>query len=100
MRVVWTDRAKLRLQDIRRHIAQDAPRAADKLLLRMIDRSQQLAELPWSGRAVPEFRRDDIRELLVQPYRIIYFLQLDRQRIDILTGRHYRQLLHSDLSNL
>ena len=48
----------------------------------------------YSGRCVPEFERDDIRETLLRPYRIIYRLNVDR--IDILTVRHYRELLPED----
>ena len=40
---------------------------------------------------MPEYRREDIRELLERPYRIIY--RFDPERLTILTVMHYRQLL-------
>jgi addiction module RelE/StbE family toxin len=98
MKVVWTDRAKQRLRDIHDRIAQEAPRAAPKVVRRLIMRSHQLATLAHSGRSVPEFRRVDLRELLERPYRIIYLIR--PQRIDVLTVRHYRELLPSDPRSL
>lgn len=100
MRVVWTDRAKLRLREIHDYIAQDAPLTAPKVARRLVRHSQQLATLPRSGRAVPEYQRDDIRELLERPYRIIYLIRPELNRIDVLSLRHFRQLRPSDLSAL
>jgi plasmid stabilization system protein ParE len=40
---------------------------------------------------VPEYPDDDLRELLLRPYRIIY-RQRD-ERVEVVTVMHYRQLL-------
>jgi plasmid stabilization system protein ParE len=45
---------------------------------------------------VPEYRQQNLREVLVRPYRIIYRLQPDT--IEIITILHYRQLLPDDLA--
>lgn len=42
-------------------------------------------------RAVPDCRRVDLRELLERPYRVIY--RITRERIEIVTIKHYRQRL-------
>ncbi|MBU0699518.1 MAG: hypothetical protein ABIK98_12995 [Pseudomonadota bacterium] len=39
----------------------------DKITLR----SEQIADHPFSGRKVPEYKADDVRELIEKPYRII-----------------------------
>ena len=54
-------------------------------------RTLELETAALSGRQVPDYQRDDIRELLERPYRIIY--QLGPDRVEILTVMHYRQLL-------
>lgn len=100
MKVVWTNRAKAHLRDIHDYIAQDAPAVAAKVVRHLVLRSSQLASLPRTGRSVPEYQREDIRELLVRPYRIIYLVQQEQGRIDVLTVRHYRQLLPRDFANL
>lgn len=97
MRVHWTDRAKTRLKLIHNHIVKDAPLVASQVVERLLHRSIQIGDLPYSGRAVPEYQRDDIREVLEQPYRIIYRILPDR--VDIITVMHYRQLLPGDLKD-
>jgi plasmid stabilization system protein ParE len=44
---------------------------------KLIDRVDQLENNPQSGRVVPEFGKEDIRELIVGNYRIIYRIQMD-----------------------
>ncbi|HED15791.1 MAG TPA: hypothetical protein ENI64_03065 [Gammaproteobacteria bacterium] len=51
-----------------------------------------------SGRSVPDYPDDDLRELLERPYRIIY--RVTEQQIEILTVMHYRQLLPATVSAL
>ena len=97
MRVHWTDRAKTRLRLIHDHIAKDAPLVASQVVVRLLQRSILIGDLPSSGRAVPEYQREDVREVLERPYRIIYRVLPDR--IDIITVMHYRQLLPSDLKD-
>jgi plasmid stabilization system protein ParE len=95
MRVHWTDRAKTRLRLIHDHIAKDAPLVASQVVERLLQRSVQIGDLPASGRTVPEYQRDDIREILERPYRIIYRILPDR--IHVIAVMHYRQLLPGDL---
>ena len=97
MRVHWTDRAKTRLRLIHDHIAKDAPLVASQVVERLLQRSIQIGDLPSSGRAIPEYKREDMREILERPYRIIYRILPDR--IDIITVMHYRQLLPDDLKD-
>ncbi len=98
MQVHWTNRATARLRLIHQYIAEDSPKTALQVVDRVTARSQQLAELPRSGRQVPEYERNDIRELLVKPYRIIY--KIKSNQIDVLTVMHYRQLLPQDIEKL
>lgn len=53
MKVHWTDRAKARLKLIQDHIAQDAPVVATQVVERLLRRSLQIGELPYTGREVP-----------------------------------------------
>lgn len=98
MRVHWTNRAKARLRLIHDFIAEDSTINALKVVDRVTRRSQQLAEIPNSGRRVPEYARNDVRELLESPYRIIYKIKSDQ--IDVLTVMHYRQVLPHDMKML
>lgn len=58
-------------------IARDAPERAVKICDALLDRAEQAAEFPLSGRVVREFKRDDLRELIQSPFRIIYRVRAD-----------------------
>ena len=98
MIVRWTDRAKTRLRLIHNRISEHSVSTADKEIDKLLSSSARLSELPHSGRKVPEYGQEDVRELLIKPYRLIYWILPDR--IDILTVIHYRQHLDNQLTRL
>ncbi|MBS0437996.1 MAG: type II toxin-antitoxin system RelE/ParE family toxin [Proteobacteria bacterium] len=98
MKVFWTDRAKQRLRKIHAYIARDAPQAADRVARAVLLRSRDLETHAYAGRRVPEYARNDVRELMQRPYRIIYAILPDR--IDVVAVMHYRQLLPGDVDEL
>ena len=98
MKVAFTTHAVTRLRQIHNYISDDSPENADRLVARIIRRAESLAEQPLRGRAVPEFDRDDIREVRERPYRIIYRVGADEMKI--LSVMHERRLLPADLSGL
>ena len=63
------------------YIARDDPTAALAWLERLLNRVNSLSTLPDSGRAVPELQRQDIREIIVSPYRVMYRRGADRVEI-------------------
>ena len=98
MRVVWTDRAKARLRQIRAYVAKDQPQNADRLVDLLTRRVVQLADQPRSGRVVEKYQREDLRELIEPPYRIVYLIVIER--IDIITVRDTRRVLPRRLDDL
>lgn len=98
MKVHWTEHAITRLKLIETHIAEDSPEIGKAVSFGLLTESRKLAELPFYGRVVPEYKQDSIREILKRPYRIIY--RLNNEQIDVLTVMHYRQLLPADLNSL
>jgi len=71
-KVVLAPRAIDDLRDIVLYIAPERPDAARKLGLALVEKTKVLAQFPFSGRIVPEFQNRLIRELILQPYRIVY----------------------------
>jgi plasmid stabilization system protein ParE len=59
-------------------------------------RSEQIAGYPFSGRKVPEYDAEDIREIIEAPYRIIYKIKPDQ--IDVLAVIHGARLLPESLA--
>lgn len=90
-RIYWTRQARDDLRAIRDHIARDAPVTAVSFVRRLRQSVNRLREFPCSGQVVPEYGREEIREVLQGNYRLIY--RVAERRIDILTVFHSAQLL-------
>jgi len=86
MKVFWTEAALRHLAQIHDYIAQDSLRYAVAMIDRITRRSQQCGTFPMMAGKVPEYDRDDVREVLEYPYRIIY--RVLPERVDILTVIH------------
>ena len=97
MKVYWTDTAKQHLYGIRDYISLDSETYANRVIDRLTRRSRQIGDFPMSGRVVPEFRIDQIREVFEGPYRIIYYIKADS--IEVLAVIHGSQnILRDDTS--
>jgi len=86
MKVHWTETAEAHLDAIYAYIAQDSETYALRTVDRITRRSQQIGEFPLSGRKVPEYELDQIREVFSGPYRIIYHIKADQ--IDVISVIH------------
>ena len=91
MKIVWSNLAIDRLEEIIEYIAYDNPKAARKLAEKIFSKVEILSEYPERGRNLKEIRRKDIREVLEGNYRIIY--KIEAKRIVILTIRLKKRLI-------
>lgn len=87
----WTEHAVEQLAALAEYISLDSPIYAELVIDRVVRRLEQARRFPESGRAVPEFARDDLRELIEPPYRLIYRVRPDA--IEVLSVLHGRQRL-------
>jgi len=87
VKVVWTEPALRDLDDIGEYIAKDSERYAREVVRSLFEITLLIKYQPKSGRLVPEFKRNDLRELINGNYRIVYRV-VDIYRIDILTVHH------------
>jgi toxin ParE1/3/4 len=81
--VRWTPQAAEDLAAIRDFIARDSPQYATLVVERIVTAVDSLEQFPLLGRVVPERSREDLRELVRPPYRIVYRVLEDR--LDIVT---------------
>lgn len=86
MKVYWTDRAVNDLRALHDYIARTSPDYAQRMIDRLTRRSEQIGAFPYSGRTVPEFEIEPVREVLEGSYRIIYGIRADR--VDVLAVIH------------
>lgn len=77
VKVVWTDLDISDLKSIHTYISRDSKFYADNFIMKIIQRIDQLETFPKSGRVVPEFGNENLRELIIKNYRIIYRIQKD-----------------------
>jgi len=96
MKVHWTDTALDHLSAIYEYIAVDSENYAKRMIDRLTKRSRQIGNFPYSGRMVPEFEEELIREVIEGPYRIIYYIKPNQ--IDVLAVIHgARQISDMDI---
>ena len=91
MEIHWTQNAINHLANIYEYISINSPTYALRMVDKIISRSEQIADQPYSGRKVPEYDSDDVRELTEKPYRIIYRIKPDQ--IDVVAVIHGAQQL-------
>ena len=72
MKATWTEGAELELYEIGDYIAADNGEAAVAWIERLRERADAVARMPRSGRIVPELELEDVREVLVGNYRLVY----------------------------
>ena len=94
MKIVWSPRARRRLAEYARRIAEyDYPQTALDWLVDMKAAVDHLADFPFAGREVPEFSNGKVREIVHGGYRIFY--RVKRRTPEIISVRHCRFLIES-----
>ena len=74
-RIGWSRRAVGDLEGIADYISGDSPTYAGIVVKKIMTQVRILAQFPRAGRKVPEFDDENVRELIVYSYRVIYRLQ-------------------------
>ena len=81
-RITFALSAVVDLEEVRRwHVEQGAPQVGERLLGEIVAVVERLADFPESGRVVPEFGVEGLREIVHPPFRIVYRLEAERVRI-------------------
>lgn len=83
LKILWTENAIQDLHAIKDFISQDSPERAADWLQELFDRGENLSHFPKRGRVVPEFSQENLRELLIENYRLVY--RVKPTSIEILT---------------
>ena len=92
--VIWTKPALDSLLEIVCHIQLDNPSAAQRFASSIKTKVARLKNFPESGRIVPEFPFSDLREIIVNDYRVIYQVRRNPLRVEILAVRHGARLFN------
>ena len=84
--VIWSDQARVALDEAVAYVWQDSQSAAIELLEAALDAGASLADLSERGRIVPEIGSPKIRELFVLKYRLMY--EVTEHQVQILAFLH------------
>ena len=74
-RVVWTDEARARLDEIVAYIAKDSPRNALRVEKGIVQASRRMETMPLGAGIVEELREYAVREIYYGVYRILYVVR-------------------------
>ena len=95
--LIWTINAKNDLKEIYEYIAADSKYYANAFVEKIRNTAKRLKSYPKIGRVVPEYNRDEIREIIFQNYRIIY--KISKQKIYIAAIFYSARNLIKDKKN-
>jgi toxin ParE1/3/4 len=76
-KIRWAPRAALNLEEICNYISRDSEYYASLFAKKIISIVKNIPQFPKSGRIVPEYKDDNLREIIYQNYRIVYRLKDD-----------------------
>ena len=94
MRIIWSETASMRANEILDYIAKDSVNESKKWIKKVLTEVDRLEIFPEFGRVVPNFNDEYLREIIFGSYRIIY--ELKKDAIEILTVWHSRRLLNKE----
>lgn len=93
--VIWSAPAKADLRSIHDFIATDSRHYAKKVVQDLIDKTDILDRLPRIGQVVPELGDDNIRQLQLYSYRLIY--EIKGEGVVVLAVVHKRRELQPEM---
>jgi toxin ParE1/3/4 len=82
-KIIWSLQARDDLREVVLFIAAHNPTAAESFGMRLMAKTDSLGSFPQLGRVVPEENDENIREVILRPYRIIYLVIPAQQIIAI-----------------
>ena len=94
-RLIWSPRSVRDLTEICDYIARDSEDYARLFAQRVVAVVESIPKNPRQGAKVPEYDRDELRERILQNYRIVY--RLRRNAVEVVSIVHGARLLPTDL---
>ncbi|MHC1726092.1 MAG: type II toxin-antitoxin system RelE/ParE family toxin [Syntrophobacteraceae bacterium] len=89
----WSPKAARQTEAIIEYIAEDSPRYAAIFAKRVTHAVRAIPANPRLGRMVPEYLDPDLREKILQGYRIVY--RISHRAIEVVTVCHGSRLVQN-----
>ena len=91
VKIIWSPRAADELEQICDFIARDSDHYAKQFAQTVLEIVEAIPDFPKSGRIVPEYQKQSLREKIFLNYRIVY--RLRNNTIEIVAISHGARLL-------
>ncbi|CAN5619630.1 hypothetical protein BH10BAC5_BH10BAC5_02630 [soil metagenome] len=88
-KIIWSDESLKDLENIAEFIEKDSYYYAASFVLKIVNSVETLSEHAERGRTVPEFKINEIKEIFINEYRIIY--KIKSEEVIIITLVHGRR---------
>ena len=90
-KLIWSPKAAADLEEICQYISKDSEHYAKLFASRLVALIETIAQFPMTGRIVPEYQQDNLRERIFQNYRIVY--RVKPEVVEIVAIVHGARLL-------
>ena len=87
-KLIWSPSARLDLKELTSYIAESHPQASSRFVRNVFHTIEHLAAFPRSGRVVPEFGVQMIREVIRKPCRVVYRVIDEKETVEIVRLWH------------
>ena len=77
-KVIWTNEAYEDIEATAEYISKDSPYYASAFVDAVLETGKALKDSPKRGRRVPEINDDNVREVFIKKYRLIYKIKEDQ----------------------
>jgi addiction module RelE/StbE family toxin len=91
LKILWSQEAIDDMDSIATYIEKDSPAYAKAVVKTFFSKAEILIDFPLLGRIVPEYQNENIRELFIYSYRLIY--NIEHNAINIIAIIHGKRLI-------
>ncbi len=91
LNILWSQEAIDDIESIANYIQKDSLQYAKSVVQTFFSKVEILTEFPLIGRVVPEYDNENIRELFIYSYRLIY--NIEANSIHIIAVIHGKRLI-------
>ena len=98
VQIKWLSQSIFDLEEIKNYIAYNSPLYAKITVQKLRKRTQILKKNIRSGRVVPEYEQETVRELIEGNFRIIYYVATEKEAWILTVVHGARDLTKIELS--
>jgi len=91
--LIWSEKSLADIEELYDYIAVDSPFYARHQVEKIVAAAERLRDFPESGRTIPEFPHAPYREIIVDPYRLIYRHIPGSSQLVVVAVVHGKRLL-------